>query len=65
MQRILHTDAIWILLVMFPVPGKDSNEQFLKLGIFGSFFLGLIYNDSMLGFQDIFDYSLYSIPSFL
>ena len=55
MQRILHTDAIWILLVMFPVPGKDSNEQFLKLGIFARFLLDLMYNDSMLGFQDIID----------
>lgn len=57
-----HWCNVWILLVIFPVPGKDSNEQFLKLGIFASFFFGLIYNDIMLGFQDIFDYSSLQHP---
>lgn len=38
---------------MFSVPGKYPDGQFLKLGIFTRFFLDLINNDSMLGFQDI------------
>ena len=60
-ELILHTVErfnIWNLFAMFQVPGKYPDGQFLQLGIFASLFLDLIYNDSMLCFQDIFDYSL-------
>ena len=66
-QLILHTVErcnVGILFMMFPVPCKYPDGQFLKLGNFSSFILDLIYNDSMLGFQDIFYYSLHSILLF-
>lgn len=52
--------------MLFPVSSEYPDGKFLKLSIFASFFLDVIYNNSMFGRHStsVLDYSLYK-SSFL
>lgn len=66
-QLLLHATTrydIWVLSVLFPVSGEYLDRQFLILGIFASFFLDVLYNNSMFGCHKVLEYFIYSILSF-
>ncbi len=63
-QLIVHTSGwwnIWVFSVLFPVFFEYPDGQFLMLGIFASFFLDVIYGNSMFGRHNAHDYSLLEI----